>query len=319
MNIDTASWESSLVRRAHFAPENMMANEPVEADQQWLEQAYARCETVTRQHSRTFHMASALLPAAKREAVRALYAFCRISDDLVDEGGANRTAELARWRQESLQAHPHPDNLVALAWADARARYGIPRQYAEQLLDGVAADIDHLRYQTFEELAHYCYGVASTVGLMSMHIVGYASDDAIPYAIKLGVALQLTNILRDVGEDWQRGRFYLPLEEMAAFGLAEAELPISGDDPRWVAFMQFQIERTRQLYREALPGIGLLDVQGRFAIAAAAELYQGILDDIEANQYDVFNRRAHVSDLQKLRRLPGIWWRSRFGHKPERR
>jgi 15-cis-phytoene synthase len=177
--------------------------------------------------------------------------------------------QLARWRQESLQAHPHPDNLVALAWADARARYGIPRQYAEQLLDGVAADIDHLRYQTFEELAHYCYGVASTVGLMSMHIVGYASDDAIPYAIKLGVALQLTNILRDVGEDWQKGRFYLPLEEMAAFGLAEAELPISGDDPRWVAFMQFQIERTRQLYREALPGIGLLDPQGRFAIAAA--------------------------------------------------
>jgi 15-cis-phytoene synthase len=319
MNIDTASWETSLIRRANFAGESMMVDEPVQADQQWLEQAYMRCEVVTREHSRTFHMASALLPAGKREAVRALYAFCRISDDLVDEGGANRTEDLARWRQESLQAHPHPDNLVALAWADARARYGIPRQYAEQLLDGVAADIDHLRYQTFEELAHYCYGVASTVGLMSMHIVGYANDDAIPFAIKLGVALQLTNILRDVGEDWQRGRFYLPLDEMAEFGLAEAELPISGDDPRWVAFMQFQIERTRQLYREALPGIGLLDPQGRFAIAAAAELYQGILDDIEANQYDVFNRRAHVSDLQKLRRLPAIWWRSRFGYKPERR
>lgn len=315
MNIDTASWETSLIRRAHFARDSVTASEPVEADQKALQHAYDHCSDLTQQHSRTFHLASALLPAAQRQAVRALYAFCRISDDIVDEGGADRVVQLQRWQHESLQAHPHPDNLVALAWADARARYGIPRQYAEQLLDGVAADVDHLRNDTFEDLAHYCYGVASTVGLMSMHIVGYTSDAAIPYAIKLGVALQLTNILRDVGEDWQKGRFYLPLDELAHFGLAEEDLPLGGEDSRWVAFMQFQISRTRQLYREALPGIALLDPQGRFAIGAAAELYQGILDDIEAHQYDVFNRRAHVSDVQKLRRLPGIWWRSRFGHR----
>jgi phytoene synthase len=311
MAADTASWESSLLRRAYHALDNHTLNEPVQSDQKQLQRAYAYCADLTRRYSHTFYLASGLLPPSQRQAARALYAFCRISDNLVDEGGADRLRQLRQWRQESLLAHPHPHNRVALAWADTRARYGIPRQYAEQLLDGVAADIMQTRYQTFRELAHYCYGVASTVGLMTMHIVGYAGEAAIPYAIKLGVALQLTNILRDVGEDWQNGRFYLPLEELATFNLTEDDIATGQIDGRWHAFMHFQISRTRQLYREALPGVALLESGGRFAIAAAAELYRAILNDIEAHSHDVFNRRANVSDVQKLKRLPGIWWRSR--------
>jgi phytoene synthase len=152
--------------------------------------------------------------------------------------------------------------------------------------------------------------VASTVGLMSMHIVGYESQDAVPYAVKLGIALQLTNILRDIGEDWRMGRLYLPLDELGTFGLREADLAARVDD-RWRAFMRFQIDRVQRLYDEAAPGIALLNADGRFAIAAAAGLYRAILDDIEANDYDVFHHRAHVGPWGKLRRLPGIWWSSR--------
>jgi phytoene synthase len=149
------------------------------------------------------------------------------------------------------------------------------------------------------------------VGLMSMHIIGFAGNEAIPYAIKLGVALQLTNILRDVGEDWRAGRVYVPLDELVAFGLRQADLERGQVDDRWRALMRFQITRNRRLYAEAWPGIALLSGDGRFAVAAAGELYRAILDDIEAHDYDVFHRRAHVSMWDKARRLPGIWWRSR--------
>jgi phytoene synthase len=276
-----------------------------------LRRAYAHCEAITAHHSRSFHLASRLLPAAKRRAARALYAFCRTTDDLVDCPSGDVEAKLTGWRHQGALPEPPADDLVAVAWADTRSRYHIPHRYAEQLIDGVARDLRQTRYTTFEDLAAYAYGVASTVGLMSMHIIGFAGSAAIPYAIKLGVALQLTNILRDVGEDWQAGRVYLPQEELAAFALTEADLAAGQVDARWRAFMQFQIERNRRLYAEAWPGIALLNRDGRFAIAAAAGLYQAILDDIEAHDYDVFNRRAQVSKWGKLSRLPGLWWQSR--------
>jgi phytoene synthase len=210
-----------------------------------------------------------------------------------------------------MSTHPPTDDLVALAWADTRRRYKVPPRYAEQLIDGVARDLRQTRYQTFEDLAAYSYGVASTVGLMSMHIIGFSGPEAVPYAIKLGVALQITNILRDIGEDWRAGRVYLPVEELEAYGLTEEDLAAGHIDVRWRSFMQFQIERNRQLYREARPGIAMLNADGRFAIAAAADLYQGILGDIEAHDYDVFNRRAYVSTPRKLSMLPRIWWQSR--------
>ena len=144
-----------------------------------------------------------------------------------------------------------------------------------------------------------------------MHIVGYEGHKAIPHAIKLGVALQLTNILRDVQEDWANGRLYLPLEELRMFNLTEADIANRNMDHRWCTFMRFQIRRARQLYAEALPGVALLGKSGRFAIAAAAELYRAILDDIEAHNYDVFSRRAHTTKREKLANLPSIWWRSK--------
>ena len=216
---------------------------------------------------------------------------------------------------------------MVVAWADARARYRIPTAYAEQLIDGVARDLTTTRYASFDDLAAYCYGVASTVGLLSMHIIGFAGREAIPYAVKLGVALQITNILRDVREDWAAGRVYLPQEELAAFGLSDADISVlstagfRGEDgvtDRWRAFMRFQIERNRQLYDEAAPGIAWLDPAGRFAIAAAAGSYRDILETIAARDGDVFSQRAKPRTRTALPRAVGLWWRSRRPPVPQK-
>ncbi len=311
MSLQVHTWEQSLLSLAHEARHSRVAPvNPGRGNKTLLRQAYAHCAAITAEHSRSFHLASGLLPADKRRAARALYAFCRTSDDLVDCPGGDVEARLSQWRQRVALAEPPADDWVALAWADTCSRYHIPHRYAEQLIDGVARDLEQTRYDTFDELAGYAYGVASTVGLMSMHIIGFASPAAIPYAIKLGVALQVTNILRDVGQDWQMGRVYLPQRELAAFELSEADIAAGQVDARWRAFMQFQIERNRRLYVEAGPGIALLNRDGRFAIAAAAGLYRAILDDIEQHDYDVFHYRAHVSGWEKLRLLPGLWWGS---------
>jgi 15-cis-phytoene synthase len=314
MILESPPWERSLLSLAHEAWHSVVAApvEPIE-DVALLQRAYRHSAALTAAHSRSFYLASGLLPAEKRRAARALYAFCRVSDDTVDNPTGNPAADLATWRQRAQAHRPPANDLVAIAWADARLRYQIPHRYAEQLIDGVARDLRQVRYQTFEELASYAYGVASTVGLMSMHIIGFAGAEAIPYAVKLGVALQMTNILRDVGEDWRAGRVYLPQEELAAFGLGEADLAAGWVTARWRALMRYQIERNRRLYAEAWPGIALLDGDGRFAIGTAAGLYRAILDDIEARDYDVFNQRAYVSGRDKLWRLPGLWWAvSRF-------
>jgi phytoene synthase len=313
MAVHMQPWERRLLDLAQEALESHMAALHLRSDDRALNAAYAHCSAITKEHSRTFFMASGLLPPPKRRAARALYAFCRVSDNLVDAPTepADPHASLALWRERTLDAHVPVNDLVAVAWADTRARYRIPWRYAEQLIDGVASDLGKARYADFGELAEYCYGVASTVGLMAMHIIGFAGPPAIPYAVKLGVALQLTNILRDVAEDWRFGRVYLPQDELAAFDLDETAIAAGLVTDRWRQFMRFQIERNRRFYDEALPGIALLDRDGRFAIAAAAELYRGILDDIEAHDYDVFNRRAHLSTAAKLGRLPSIWLRSR--------
>ncbi len=313
MALALADWEQPLVERARAALNpsgSFRAHIPSDTR---LRRAYEICERVIRQHSRSFYLASMLLPAPKRKAVRALYALCRVADDIVDMPRGDPEAELTRWRR-IIHADPPPDDEpVALAWADTRIRYRIPATYVEQLLDALSQDLRQTRYETFAELAAYCYGVASTVGLMSMHIIGFSDSEIIPYAIRLGVALQLTNILRDVGEDWKRQRLYLPQEELRAFRLTEDDIAIGRVDGRWRDFMRFQIARVRRLYAEALPGVMGLNPDGRLAIAAAAELYRGILEDIEAHDYDVFRRRAHLSLGAMLTRLPRIWWRVRIG------
>lgn len=295
-------WESRLLSKAMSAFHSADVL-PVYV----LREAYRECEKITRLHSQTFYMATSLMPLEKRRAIRVLYAFCRRTDDVVD-GSQNPQADLDRWVRNLKDPQQLTDDPVLLAWDDVRRRYRIPEQYVEHLLEGISQDLTKNRYESFDDLANYCYGVASTVGLMSMQIIGYNSLEAVGYAIKLGVALQITNILRDVGEDWRRGRLYLPLRELEEFGLTEADIEKGEVDERWQAFMRFQIARAKRLYQEALPGIGYLHIDGRFAVAAAAELYRAILDDIELHHYDVFSRRAHVRN--KLRCLPGIWWRA---------
>ena len=332
----TASWEHQLLTWAFEGLQRHHETPRVGPDRRAPSTAYQTCEQITRSHSRTFYLASGLLPRAKRNAARALYAFCRTTDDIVDDAPADLASTpreaLEIWHKRSLLECGDKDSptrhQLILAWTDVQAAYGIPRVYAQQLIDGVSRDLNdgaashasgcdaaplprHIRYRTFEELAAYCYGVASTVGLMAMHIIGFSGPEAVPYAVKLGVALQLTNILRDVAEDWRAGRLYLPVDELGSFGLSEADIAAGIAHDRWRAFMRFQIDRVRAIYAESMPGIQMLHRDGRFAIGAAAELYRAILDDIEAHHMDVFSRRAHLSSTDKLRRLPGIWWRAR--------
>ncbi len=312
LDIPLQSWEHQLLTWAQEPLQTLKLSHQVKADSGLLELAYEHCADVTRHHSKTFYLASGLLPRDKRRAARALYAFCRVTDDLVDRNdGLDALEMLGKWQAKVSSQHPDGSDMVALAWADTRARYMIPAGYAEQLIQGVARDVRQQRYATFADLAEYSYGVASTVGLMAMYIIGFKDEDAVLYAVKLGVALQLTNILRDVGEDWRAGRLYLPQDELNQFGLSDADIGNEINDSRWQAFMDFQIARNRQLYDEAQAGISMLNTDGRFAIGAAAGLYRAILDDIEARHGNVFHYRAHVSSANKLRRLPRIWWQSR--------
>jgi 15-cis-phytoene synthase len=315
MQAQTHSWEHTLLSLAAEARTPKDDDKTLQVEKRILEEAYRHCEAITAEHSRSFYLSSSLLPPAKRRAVRALYAFCRTADDIVDCESSQRAERLGAWRRQVLSAMPASRDPVDLAWTDTRLRFGVPLRFAEQLIDGVARDLVTVRYETFDQLAAYCYGVASTVGLMSMYIIGFAGREALPYAIKLGVALQVTNILRDVAEDWRADRLYLPQADLDRFGLSEADIEAAtttGEPPSgWQAFMCYQIARNRRLYREALPGIHLLNRDGRFAIRAAAELYAAILDDIEAYDYNVFRRRAHATTWNKVKRLPLIWWRSR--------
>jgi phytoene synthase len=310
-----ANWERQLIEKATVTPAYDLIAPLFAYNHDVMDGAYRECAKITREHSKTFYLTSSLLDGEAQKAARALYAFCRVSDNLADMETGDRLSKLENWKRRSLSDNPRQEDAVALAWADTRAQYGIPVEYAEQLLEGVAQDLVKTRYANFDELAHYCYGVASTVGLMTMHIIGFSGPEAIPYAIRLGVALQLTNILRDVGEDWQNGRVYLPQDELAMFGLTEADIASGQVTEKWRDFMRFQIQRNRQLYAEAMPGIATLGKQGQFAIAASAELYRAILEAIETNDYDVFTKRAHLSGNEKLMRLPGIWWRARNGNR----
>ena len=304
-----ARWENHLLNlasTAHHQPNGTLIS--YWAGDASLSKAYAHADHITAAHSKSFYFASGLLPEEKRSAIRALYAFCRTVDDIVDlSSKKDGDFELNYWRQVVRTASFMENDQVAAAWVDTLARYQIPNHFALQLIDGVARDLHQTRYETFDELATYCYGVASTTGLMSMYIVGFTNNAAIPYAIKLGVALQITNILRDVGEDYRNGRLYLPREELAFYGLREDDIALSKVTDRWRQFMKFQIERSRQLYSDAWAGMKFLEPEGRLAIGAASVFYSGILDDIEVHDYDVFTRRAHISIWGKVSRIPSLW------------
>jgi phytoene synthase len=281
----------------------------------WTNQDQARAFEITdeiiRSYSRTFFAATALLPHSKRHAVRALYAFCRFTDDLVDRGNATPD-DIAAW-EKAIDLDPdcglQTDPAIQL-WAHVRELYAIDRRYERELIRGVSMDLEKKVYTTWAELERYCYMVASTVGLLSLPIIGTAPgisfEQASPYAIQLGIALQLTNILRDVGEDSGRGRIYLPEEDLQQFDLSRDDIVHSIWDGRFKNLMRFEIERARNLYRAALPGVALLDRSVRPAVMAAALLYRAILDRIEDIDYQVYTRRAFTTTGQKIAMLPGI-------------
>lgn len=303
---ESPNWQQRVLAMAQM-PQCFPVDEPVsDADvllDAKMQQSIRVCEGITAQYSKSFYTASGLLPREKRRVMRVLYAFCRVVDNLADDNIAEPLVRLQAIRRGVLGQAKNDEDPVLFAWSAVREVYRIPICFVEQLLDGIERDLVQKRYPTFEDLAVYCYGVASTVGLMSMHITEFLSHQAVPYAIKLGVALQLTNIMRDVGEDWRSGRLYFPQDELAGFQLDERDIAAARVDDRWRAFMRFQIDRARQLYVEALPGVALLHPDGRLAVAAAAFLYRGILDDIEVHDYDVFTRRAYVTRSRKIRLL----------------
>jgi 15-cis-phytoene synthase len=291
-----------------------------------VEDAYELCRRVTAQYSKTFYMGTLLMAPEKRRAIWAIYLWCRRTDELVDGPQAQFTSEktLDRWEAqlESVFAGcPVDDEDVALV--DTLENFPLDIQPFKDMIAGQRMDLHRNRYDTFADLELYCYRVAGTVGLMSTTVMGIDTErqtapwhsqepiDPTPQAIALGIANQLTNILRDVGEDARRGRIYLPLEDLQTFNYTEADLMAGVVDDRWRALMQFQIDRARKFYVEAEQGISLLSADARWPVWAALDLYRQILDVIEENGYDVFSKRAYVPSVRKLITLPGALLKAR--------
>lgn len=271
--------------------------------------SYGVCNEITRLHSKSFYFATALLPDTKRRAIRALYAFCRTSDDIVDQAAEGTASQaLAHWVSLVHNRTSPPDNPVLIAWNDTVLNYDISQELVDELLAGIAMDLTVTRYESFEDLWLYCYRVASVVGLISMQIIGYV-DEAVDYAVKLGVALQLTNILRDIGEDANRGRIYIPQQDLQRYGLSDEDIFQRRRTPQFKAMLRFQSARAHALYEAAWPGVGMLNPDSSLAIAAAATIYRGILDSIHSADYDVFTKRAYVPLVRKVGLLIGAYAR----------
>ncbi len=291
-----------------------------------VDESYELCRQITAEYAKTFYLGTLLMPKEKSKAIWAIYAWCRLTDELVDGTKARYTTKetLAEWEQqlESVFAgYPLDETDVALV--DTIQNYPMGIQPFRDMIAGQRMDLERNRYQTFEELKLYCYRVAGTVGLMSNAVLGIGSDtNGVPWrkdqpiyvpteeAIALGIAMQLTNILRDVGEDMQRDRIYLPLDDLQAFNYTEADLLAGVVDERWKAIMKFQIKRAREYYKQAEKGIRYLIRDSRLPVWASLMLYQGILKEIEANNYDVFNQRAFVAKHKKTLSLPIAWLRA---------
>lgn len=277
------------------------------------------CQAVVRSHASTFHRASAALPPHKRRAVFAVYAFCRIADDLADAPSSRAETAAAELVEHERGLHRmlrgQPEGPVFRELALAIDRYGLPVGPLQALIASVRLDISAPRYEDWPALSRYCAGVASTVGEVCAHIFGLPDEPAsrqlaLRHARILGVALQLTNILRDVGEDASIGRCYLPIADLARFGLT-ADLvmrrTLSPEDERWRSLMAFQIARARALYEEALPGITLLDPDAQRCAMMCARGYSRILDAIEQNGYDSLGRRARVGIAARAALLYQVW------------
>jgi phytoene synthase len=259
-----------------------------------IEASYRWCEALARQQAGNFYHAFRLLPFAQRRAMCALYAFMRVTDDLADEPGevALQRARLTAWRQQLDDCTGHP---LFPAFRHTIERYGIPRRYLTDVIDGVEMDLYVDRYATFPELYGYCYRVASAVGLCCVHIWGHDGAEALQHAEAAGIALQLTNILRDVAEDAGRGRLYLPQEDLATFGVSETEVMTGQMSGHLRELLAFQARRAYTYYEAARPLERQLPPAGRAVFSVIWGTYRGLLDRIVASDYDVYSRRLSVS------------------------
>jgi phytoene synthase len=275
-----------------------------------LEESYAWCRGVARARARNFYYSFLLLDGERRKAMCAIYAFMRICDDLSDEPGEKSREVFQAWRRDMEAALDGgaPGHAVWPAFADTVARYRIPREYFHAMIDGVESDIDFQRVETFGELYQYCYRVASVVGLTVVHVLGFISPQALPLAEKCGVAFQLTNILRDVREDYEAGRVYLPAEDLAQFGVRDGEFA----GPELTAgvrrLLEFEARRARAYYDESAALVGMVREEGRPMLAALIETYRRLLERIEDSGYDVLRRRISLPVYRKLWFLAKARW-----------
>lgn len=305
-----------------------MLNE-IQRDQANLKRAYEYCRRVTRDHAKSFYFAAKFLPRHKQLPIYALYALCRHVDDEIDEAEVKSETEaieaVERWKQKLNDVYAgnqlagnedplhltHSSQLVMLAWKDLLKTYKIPQNLPLELMKGVLMDTHINRYETFDELYVYCYRVASTVGLMSSEIFGYQNPETLRYAEALGIAMQMTNVLRDVKEDAAMNRIYLPQEDLRKFGVTEKQIFENKFNENFARLMKFEINRAREFYRQSEQGIPLLEKDTRFTVLLASRIYARILDEIERQNYDVFSRRAHTTARQKVFLIPKIWRQAR--------
>lgn len=280
-----------------------------------LAAAYEHCRRVTREQAKNFYYAFVTLPPRKRKAICAAYAFCRLCDDITDEPleAAEKVRRLAQVRAGLEAAYAgQPDGPVFAALKDASDAFHIPQSYFNEVVSGVEMDLTKSRYRTFDELYTYCYRVASAVGLICIEVFQYRDSQARQYAVDMGVAMQLTNILRDLKEDVERGRMYLPQDEMERFGYSEEELGRGIINEGFLNLMRFQTARARRYFDSGRRLLPLLSWRSRACPAVLHGLYSRILDRIEARGYNVFDRRVRLSTREKLLLTGKLWIQSLF-------
>jgi 15-cis-phytoene synthase len=270
---------------------------------------YARCASITRRSSSNFYYAFMLLPAERRQALYAVYAFCRFVDDIADGQTAANPAELlTRWREELERVfNGSPAHPISRALADNVRRFAIPRRYFEEIIDGVEMDLGRSRYAAFQELRLYCYRVASAVGLVCIEIFGYRNPCTREYAENLGIAFQLTNIIRDLSEDAARGRIYLPLEDLARFGVTEDEILQGRDTLELRRLLEFEVERARSFYALAERALPAEDRADMVCAEAMRSIYRALLERIASKGCGVVGRRHRISTPRKLYLVGRAW------------
>ena len=274
-----------------------------------LRESYKECKRLNSLHGKTYYLATLLLPQAKRPHVHALYGFARYADEIVDDLGSTLSAQekrdsLERWSEQLLQdiAHGRSHDHIGRALVDTVRRFDIPIAYFEAFLHSMSMDLSVAEYETYEDLMEYVYGSAAVIGLQMVHVLGTMEgkkSEALIPAEKLGIAFQLANFIRDVGEDLERGRVYLPMSELKAHGVTRAMLENRKLTPQIIEALKFQIKRVRALQAEANAGINLLSPDARPCIRAASELYCGIVDEVEKIDYNIFEKRAKTSTLRR--------------------